>query len=195
MDLACGILIGGLSVRMGRPKALMPVDGMTLLERTVRIARSAISDVMLIGHPPFELPDPLRRLPLIADAPPGCGPIGGLAGFFNAQPETDCMLLACDMPNLNAELLRRLRDAAVEDVDAVVPQCLAGGNSVHPCCAMYRSTAATSVFEAVGARQFAMQGLLDRLHIRWISLNESEASWVANMNTPDDVVRNRGVGE
>lgn len=172
----------------------MPVEGMTLLERTVRIARSAISDVVLIGHAPFELPDSLREWPLIADAPVGCGPIGGLAGFFHVSPDSDCILLACDMPYLDAELLRRLMAAVLDDVDAVVPRCPAGGDSVHPCCALYRSTAASAVFEAVAAGRLAMRGLLDRLRVRWISLNGSDASWVVNLNTPDEAAIHHGGG-
>lgn len=192
MNLACGILVGGRSRRMGQPKALISIDGMTLLERTVGVAGSVISDVVLIGNPSFELPQSLRHILLIADAPPGCGPIGGLAGFFMARPGSDCLLLACDMPQLDAELLRRLCASDGGEADAVVPRCGNDDNAMHPCCGLYRSSAAKEVFDAVAAKRFAMLGLLDRLRVRWVPLRDSESRWVDNLNTPADAAAFRG---
>lgn len=174
---------------MGRPKALISIDGATLLERTARLARSANPDVVLLGRPTHELPLAVRGLPLIEDHPADCGPMGGLSGFFNARSGDDCLLLACDMPRLDSALLSRLGESAADDVDAVVPRCDAGDEAIHPCCAVYRATCAGAVFDAVSAGRFAMRDLLDRLRVRWLWLESSEAAWVENVNTPADASR------
>lgn len=186
MGVVCGILVGGLSRRMGRPKALIPIGGTTLLERSALISGSVISDIVLLGQPSFDLPDALSALAIIDDDPAGRGPIGGLAGFFKAKPGCDCLLLACDMPGLDAELLRQLITTADEDADAVVPRDHSDSSAIHPCCALYRSSAAPAVFDAIAQRRFAMRDLLDHLHICWLPLDASQAAWVENLNTPGD---------
>lgn len=190
MGVVCGILVGGKSRRMGRPKAIIPIGGTTLLERTASIAGSVISDIVLLGRPSFDLPDALSALAIIDDDPAGRGPIGGLAGFFKAKPGCDCLLLACDMPGLDAELLRRLITTAVDDADGVVPRDHSDNSAIHPCCALYRSSAAPVVFDAIAQRRYAMCDLLDLLRIRWLSLEgPQEAAWVDNLNTPADLER------
>ncbi len=177
---------------MGRPKALISVDGATLLERTARLAQSANSDVVLLGRPTHELPPAVRGLPVIEDHPPDCGPIGGLSGFFRARPGDDCLLLACDMPRLDSVLLSRMAEASADDVDAVIPRCGASDGEIHPCCAVYRETCADAVFEAVSAGRFAMWDLLERLRVRWLPLDETEAAWMENVNTPAEASRIAG---
>ena len=172
---------------MGRPKALIPIDGITLLERTVGIAATAISDVVLLGRPPFELPGSLQRLAVVDDTVPGIGPIGGLAAFFAARPTTDCLLLACDMPRLDVELLRRLVASVDDTVDAVVPRVGDATGELHPCCAVYRHTAAPAVAAALAVQRYDMHGLLGRLRCRPLPLNASESTWVENWNLPADV--------
>ena len=45
-----GVLIGGRSLRMGRPKALLPhAEGGTMVEHAVRVARRVAVEVFLLG--------------------------------------------------------------------------------------------------------------------------------------------------
>jgi len=191
MAVACGILVGGLSRRMGRPKALLPVGGATLLERTRSVARSAVGDVVLLGRPPFDLPPSCSGMAVVEDAVADCGPLGGLAAFFAVRPNTSCLLLACDMPALNAELLHRLLHADESQFQAVIPATSDG--ATHPCCALYRSTAAHAVAEAMATRCYSMHALMDRLRWSALQLTEAEAEWVANWNLPSDVAAVDGV--
>jgi len=186
MAIVSGILVGGMSRRMGRPKALLPVEGGTLLERTVHVAASVTPEVVLLGRPAFELPDSLRHLVVVDDVTPDCGPIGGLASFFEKVPASDCLLLACDMPVLSSQLLCRLIAASTDSVDAVVPREV-GAKLIHPCCALYRSSAAPAVSASIAEGRYDLYGLISRL--RWTSLvmNPSEALLLTNWNLPSDV--------
>lgn len=186
MELSAGILIGGASSRMGRPKALLRAGNAALIERVCAAAGAAAGETLLIGEPPFEVPQSLRHLPVIPDATPGLGPIGGLEALLAARPDRGCLLLACDMPNVTAGLLSRLADGIGEAEAAVF--VTAGGNvrRAHPCCGLYRGGILPKVRWAIAARRLGMMKLLEGLRVSMIELSEGEARGVENWNRPED---------
>ena len=186
--VAAAILTGGLSRRFGRPKALLQCDGQTLIERTVRMARSLVPDVMLVGHAPFDLPSSLRSIPTIPDRPPGIGPLGGLSAALFARTDAGILLIACDMPYLQADLLGRLIAAASASTfcaDAVVPHT-PSDDRLHPCASLYLPTCSTTVAAQIHAGRHAMLDLLARVRVHRIDLAPTEAAWVQNVNSPAD---------
>lgn len=190
MTPTIGILIGGASRRMGRPKALMPVDGTTLLERTAAIAATVSDRIVLLGRPPFGLPPLTRSLRILSDLHPGIGPMAGLEALLSARPDDACMLLACDMPFLAAEPLQRLCvEINAPETDAAV--CATGEVTPlwHPCCAIYRPTVFGRLRTAIDTRQYNMTNLLSGLKVGVVRLRDEEQRWVENWNAPSDVSR------
>lgn len=184
MKTVAGILVGGASRRMGRPKALLRADGVTLIERTAAVAREAADEVVLLGRPPFELPAALHGMAIIHDLHPGIGPIGGLEALLAARAGCAVLLLACDMPRITANLLRRLQSNA--DAEPVVFVTPGEPPQRHPCCALYPPSAAATVTQHVAAGRYAMMDLLDAMRPRSIPLAPAEADLLHNANRPQD---------
>ncbi len=175
---------------MGRPKALIEIDGCSLIARTAGIAHEITPDVVLLGEPPFELPATLSTLEVLPDRFPGAGPIAGLDSLLEARPKCDCILLACDMPRLSAATLGRIIDAGAV-ADAIVPRTRGSDADdwrVHPCCAIFRSSARPAVSAAIGGGEYAMMRLLERLRVKFVDLSGEEAAHLDNWNAPEDVV-------
>jgi len=107
MDTAAGfVLTGGSSLRMGRDKALLPIGGSALVERTAERVRAAAGSVTLIGAPSRYAHLGLAVAPdLIAD----CGPIGGLYTALKMTSADWNLVVACDMPGVTAAFLDDLR--------------------------------------------------------------------------------------
>ncbi|HKQ47438.1 MAG TPA: molybdenum cofactor guanylyltransferase [Phycisphaerae bacterium] len=185
MNLAIGILTGGMSRRMGTPKALLPVDGSTLLERTIEIARSISDDLLLLGQPVFDLPTSAKSIQIVPDRHPGIGPIAGLESLLLARPDSTCILLACDMPNLHADLLKRLTEPA-DHADASVC-ATATDPPLHPCCALYKPACLPLVQEVIAGKRYGMISLLSRLRVHKVELSNDEAIGVVNWNEPNDL--------
>lgn len=119
---------------MGRDKALLPFGPETLLERVIRLSRSAVDEVVLAAGASQAVPG---GIPVIRDARDGLGPLPALAGAASVV-ETDYMVLvACDTPLLQPALIRLLLDRA-QGWDACVP--IVGG-VVMTTCAVYRTRA------------------------------------------------------
>lgn len=112
-DLVGFVLAGGKSLRMGRDKASLLVEGSSLLARSVALARRFCSEVWVSGRKPHDEATrglnqgKLRWLP---DDRPGLGPMGGIATGLE-HLKRPLLVLPCDAPLLNPELLRRLVDA------------------------------------------------------------------------------------
>lgn len=185
MNLAIGILIGGKSRRMGTPKALLPIGRTTLLERTIEIARHVCDDHLLLGLPFFDLPHSLRWVPIEPDRHPGIGPMAGLESLLLSRPDSNCILVACDMPNLHVDLLKRLNQPG-GDSDACV--CATHTDPpLHPCCALYKPACLPVVQEAIAGKRFGMIALLRRLRVRTVELTDDEAMGVENWNETKDL--------
>jgi len=107
-----GIFVGGASRRMGgRPKGLlMAPDGhSSLVARAVRIVREGLLVPVFVGGAPW-LDARAWGVDVIDDDPPGIGPLGGLHALLGATDATHAIALACDMPYVTTDLLRRLAD-------------------------------------------------------------------------------------
>jgi len=189
LNTIAGVLVGGVSRRMGRPKALLRREGRTLSERTVAVARDAIGEIVLLGRPPFELPASLTNADVIEDLYPGMGPPGALATFFSVRPNNALVLIACDLPLLTADLLRRLQPEP--GVDAVVFATRAPPGGWEPCCGLYLPSAAPTARQAIeraaalGAG-VSMKHLLQQLRVHTIALDPTDAALLRNLNTPED---------
>jgi molybdopterin-guanine dinucleotide biosynthesis protein A len=165
---------------MGRDKALLPFRGAVLAEAVARAVEDAAGTVTLIGDPEVYAG---LGFPVIPDLHPGEGPLGGIVGALAHTAADWNLVAACDMPELSAEFLRGLLDAAcVADRDAMVP-CGPFGR-LEPLCAVYhrRSHQALQTAFAAGIRK--VTAAFSELHI---------AAWPVpgiavfqNVNTPED---------
>jgi molybdopterin-guanine dinucleotide biosynthesis protein A len=93
------ILAGGLSSRMGEDKALMEIDGQSMLDRTAHILHSmGVGRVVVSGSRPGGVPDRW----------PEAGPVGGLASAADVLPDADLLVVPVDMPRLGHAVLAPL---------------------------------------------------------------------------------------
>lgn len=120
MAVAAFVIAGGQSLRMGRDKALLRLDGQTLVERALGLAAGVSDHVSIVGpreklHDIAELRNRGIELNLVEDIFPGQGPLAGIhAALRSSQAELNLMI-AVDTPFLDARFLRYLVDVAEKD--------------------------------------------------------------------------------
>src|ERR1700685_2732658 len=105
------ILAGGRSSRMGRDKALLEIDGITMLDRAVELVVSAGISVAVLGAP-AEFDRRRLRVPVIADEGPGRAHWVGMPTALHQTQAAGNLIVACDMPYLTADWLRFLLQRA-----------------------------------------------------------------------------------
>jgi molybdopterin-guanine dinucleotide biosynthesis protein A len=132
------VLAGGLSSRMGTPKAALEWHGSTLLWRTAAIlARATGGPVVVVRARGQALPALPPGTEVAADPGEGLGPVGGLAAGLAAlagRAEV-AFVSATDLPFLHPAFVRRVLRAAADGADVGLP--VARGHP-QPLAACYR---------------------------------------------------------
>ena len=120
LDGVTGVLLaGGNSSRMGRNKALMPLAGHRLVDRAfLPFLRGIFDDLLMVTNSPDLYAD--LGIPMAPDLVAGKGALGGIHSAIHHAATPYCLVVACDMPFLNADVLRYLVEQR-EGYDVVVP--------------------------------------------------------------------------
>jgi len=178
------VLAGGDSRRMGRPKALLPVGAVTLVEWVVARLGPGFAHLLVSAREAEQLPPSLRPR-LVRDLHVGAGPLAGVEAALAASPHDTVLAVACDMPGVTSDLARRLAEAAAGgDVDAAVPRV---GGRPEPACAAYRQSAAGPIAAALQEGRLRAAAALDEFRVHWF--DDEDPTLFANLNTPDDYRR------
>jgi molybdopterin-guanine dinucleotide biosynthesis protein A len=181
------ILAGGASRRMGRDKAALDAGEGPLLERSVRLGLDLGLPVLVVGR---ERPDgwPLPDVRFARDRIPGQGPLGGLVTALElASP---VLAVACDLPRLDGECLRWLRDegARLPLADGLITTD-AGG--IEPLFACYTAHCLTMARAHLAAGQRAMHRLVEAGDFRRVAIPAHLLTRLADVDTPEDWQRAR----
>jgi len=123
LDVGYIILAGGKSTRLGRNKVFEIIGQKSLLERAVSCLSSFKSEIIVVKAKDSSLPEltGYPELRIVTDVYPGKGSLGGIYTGLVASKAFYNMVVACDMPFLNLDLLRYMIDLARE-YDVVIPK-------------------------------------------------------------------------
>lgn len=182
--ITAAILAGGASERMGRDKTALTYRGRTFLE----IAADAVRDFpeRLISAPQI-LEDALPvGFEAVRDVYPGMGPLGGIHAVLKAATFGHVLVLACDMPMIERDLLRYLCAFVGPEYDAFVPEDRRGWP--QSLCAIYAKTALGAIEEQLRLGDGKVRKLFDRLKVKRVPMEFSKFSdsVLMNVNTPED---------
>ena len=114
-----GILIGGGSTRMGRPKHLIEDRGETWLKKSVAAVRGHVAQVVILGR--HEVPAEFLTLTSLPDVEDTEGPLRGMLAAMRWAPLTSWLFLPCDVPRISPEAIRWLLGHRRPGTWAVLP--------------------------------------------------------------------------
>lgn len=196
-SLAGFVLAGGASRRMGRPKALLILNGETMVERQLRVLDAVTRNASVAGWPAnLRWPGKLKNVSGVrcfADVRPGLGPLAGIyTALMHSRSEFN-LILGCDMPFVEAELLKCLCRRALESrADVTVPKSC--GRRLEPLCAVYRRRLRPVILAALQASEYKITQFFPRVTCEVIPWREiAGAGFTAqvfeNMNVAEDFAR------
>jgi molybdopterin-guanine dinucleotide biosynthesis protein A len=180
MSLLGAVLAGGRSERMGSDKALIELEGSTLLSRVARAVGQVAPNVVVLGEDRGDF----EAWP---DAIPISGPLAGVATALTRMSEDRVLVVAVDNAFADPGTLSHL--AAIESELAVVPVDHDGVRQVT--CAVYPKGIAGPAMEEAAAGG-SIQTLLDRVSFlpvtpeTWEAWGEDGRSWFS-VDTPEDI--------
>jgi molybdopterin-guanine dinucleotide biosynthesis protein A len=134
------VLAGGLSTRMGAPKALAELAGRPLVSRIVATVGSAGLEPLVVAKPDSPLPKLDCRV--LSEPSEPRHPLTGLVAALSASAGRGVVAIACDMPLVPAKFLNWL--AHIEEEVAV---CEVGGR-LEPLLGRYSPDTCEALLEA-----------------------------------------------
>jgi molybdenum cofactor guanylyltransferase len=212
MYLCSGVILtGGASRRMGRNKAWIELGGRTLIERVLdRLGQICQETILVTGDP--ESYGKLETR-VVGDTFPGKGSLGGIYTGLSAAQHQRAIVVACDMPFLNRNLLSYMLSVG-PDFDVVIPSApstrrpdalspqdsmpsgsarpTAKDNDLHPLHAVYSKQCLGPIRTRIAEGDLRMVGFYPDVRVRVVTSSEVER-WdpehlsMFNVNTPEDL--------
>ncbi len=129
------------------------------------------------------------NLPLYSDAYADSGPLAGIFTALTAAAAAHTLVVACDMPLLNRDLLRYLISLK-ETADVVVPRW---GRFPEPLHAVYSKACLPAIEPYLQARNLKITGFYADVTVRYVDQGEIEqfdaqGRSFTNVNRPEDLV-------
>lgn len=159
---AGAVLTGGRSTRMGRDKALLPVDGRALAARVAgALERAGAEPVVAVGGDLAGLG--AIGLTALADPRQGDGPLAGIATALREVPGPDVVvILACDLVDADPDAVVAVVEALAAAPDALVAVPDVDGR-LQPLHAAWRRAALPEVARRLAAGDLAVRAAFDAL--------------------------------
>jgi molybdopterin-guanine dinucleotide biosynthesis protein A len=180
----CYILTGGLSRRMGTSKRSLRIGNETFLERTLRVARSAFDEVIVVDRS-ADARDQVRTI--VEPSHDETSPLFGIAAALRDATDR-AWILAVDYPLLTPEVLRFLRQRFELSTSLMlVPRWK---EKLQMLCAGYAPSLLEAVERKLARGDLQIRGLVDEFGAEIVDESVLRARFegepLVNVNTPED---------
>ena len=183
MQITGIILAGGKSKRMGADKALLKLNGKTLLERSIELIQPFCKTILISSNNPEHKKFKIETIP---DEISDCGPIGGIYTCLRKSETTWNFVISVDSVFVEQEFIKFLI-SEIDEFSAIVPIHSKGK---EPLIALYNKNSLIEFEKMLNLGDFKMYNLINTLKTKWI---DSE-KWVDkypqlfhNLNRPKDL--------
>lgn len=196
VTLEAVLLAAGRSTRMGRDKALLPLEsGRPLWEHQWQKLHTLPLRACWLSIRPEQTAWAPAAVPILHDREPDRGPLGGVEAGLLASRATHVAILAVDLPVVPAAWLHRLWAECQPGCGAVGQRMDEATSWTEPLAAIFprESLPELQMFLRGSGRraQAWVQGEIAQGRLKAIPIDPAEHAWFANWNAPGDVTAAR----
>ena len=184
--LTVAIQAGGKSSRMGTDKSFVLFEGRPMIETIITKVANLGDELILITNKPTDYEH--LGLPMFSDIYPDHGSLGGIYTAVSHATHPHTLVVACDMPWLNPQLLQYMIDLK-ETADIIVPRWQEFPEPLH---AIYNKNCLAPIQKKLEAKQLKITKFYSDVTVRYVEKDEIEpldrnGRSFANINTPQDL--------
>lgn len=163
------ILAGGKGSRLRKNKALELIGGRSLIQRVVERVELVSDQILIVGSPAQLCLSSDYGVEYRADLYPDKGPLGGIYTGLAASKSLYNLVVACDMPFLNIELLRYMMKLS-SGFDAVIPEV----KGIEPLHAVYCKSCLDVIRTQLESDQLKIAYFLKMVNVRYVDEAECQ---------------------
>ena len=178
------VLAGGRSSRMRRDKAALEFRaGETQLDTAMKLLEGRVAKAFVSVRADQRDDAARARYPHIVDRGDIEGPIAGISAAFSIYPDMAWLVLACDLPFLDASTLDTLLLARDPNFDATAYRSSHDGLP-EPLCAIYEPAARVALNQQIAAGRNCPRKFLINAHTQLLDQLNPRA--LDNVNTVEE---------
>ena len=178
------ILAGGKSLRMGTDKALIEINGQSMIKKAYLLLKDLCDEIILSTTGSYFF----KGIKKVSDEKPGLGPIGGIYSCLKQSGTDKNLVLAVDIPFVNQDILKFLIEN-IDNSDVIFPLNELG--KIEPLCAIYSKSILPAIEKMIQQGDFKVQNLKQYINVKTIQISRDQKFFdeklFLNLNTPADL--------
>lgn len=174
------ILSGGKNSRMNyKAKAFLKINGDTFINRTL-LAIADYEEKIISCNDFKAYKDFKNEALLVSDSFKEIGPIGGIYSALKKSSFSHALIVACDMPFLNKDILNYLGNYDFKE-DALIP--IVNGK-IEPLCGIYKKSSVKIIENMIKDKDYKLMNLLKNLNTKYLDIKDNDN--FLNINNPEE---------
>ena len=175
------ILAGGKSTRMGSDKGLMKLNNIAFVQHIIDAIKPHVNEILIISdnekHDVFGLK---RYNDVIANV----GPLGGIyTGLYHSKTEVN-LVISCDVPMLNSELISELLSNYSKEYDIIQTK---SNEKTMPLIAIYHKACVTKAEKWIKEGKLRVREFVASRKLKTVNLDKRFEVQLLNINTPEQL--------
>ena len=180
-DITGIILSGGKSSRMGTDKGFLMYEGKRFVEYSIEALKPLVSNVIIVSDNEDYDAFGLKR---IEDVIKNAGPLAGIYSGLKHASTVYGLVLSCDIPLINSEVLKKLIDAANPDSEVI--QIESQGKNM-PLIALYKKSCEPIFLKLLNQGERRLQFAVNQCKVKHVLLTGEDELFTKNINTPEQL--------
>ena len=171
------ILAGGKSSRIGSDKGFLLLNNKPFIQHIIEAMQPLVSSIIIVSNnPDYDIFKLKRTNDLIANA----GPLAGVYTGLHYSNTENNLVLSCDIPLINTEILKKMTEQIEENVDVIQ---LESKDKSMPLIAMYKKHCESKIFELLEQGERRLRFAVNQFKVKTIVLNKEQEKFTTNINT------------
>ncbi|MGA1226004.1 MAG: molybdenum cofactor guanylyltransferase [Tamlana sp.] len=175
------ILAGGKSSRMGTDKGFLTLKGKPFIQHSIDALKPFTSDIIIVSNNSDYDVFGLKR---IEDIIENEGPLAGIYSGLKHTKTDYNLILSCDIPLINSNILQKLIDAINDDSEVI--QIESNGKTM-PLIALYKKQCEQTFLEFLNKNERRLQLAISKCRMKNVVLNDEDTFFTKNINTPEQL--------
>lgn len=184
LNVGAIILAGGKSSRMGKDKGFVELNNQPFIQWVIQAVVPITTNIIISANNPTYQQ---FGYPVFEDLIPDKGPMGGLyTGLTNSNFDLN-LVLSCDIPSINSELLHYLYSQIQPDRSA---NMITHNGYIEPLCGVYHKKCLPTLKELLSRNMLSLNEFLTQSDTHFIEISDQpfyHDKILMNFNTPEDI--------